>query len=234
MTKLRVDVWSDIACPWCYVGKRRLEAALERFPNRDEVDVVWHAFELDPGAPRERDTSVSYVERLARKYGRSTAQAQQMIDRTAESARADGLDFRFDRIRSGSTFDAHRLVQFALERGKQGEMEERLFAAYFTEGELMSDPGTLSRLAADVGLSAEEAATALAGEAHAREVREDEAMASELGISGVPFYVFGGKYAVSGAQPPELFFQALTRAWEETTKVDTAPAEGAVCGPDGC
>jgi predicted DsbA family dithiol-disulfide isomerase len=234
MSKLRVDVWSDIACPWCYVGKRRLESALERFHHRDDVNVVWHAFELDPGAPPERDASVSYVERLAKKYGRSTAQAQQMIDRTAESARGDGLDFRFDQIRSGSTFDAHRLVHFALERGKQGEMEERLFAAYFTEGCLMSDPGTLSRLAAEVGLPGEEAATTLAGDAYAKEVREDEAMASELGISGVPFYVLGGKYAVSGAQPAELFFQALTQAWEETAKGPEALDAGAACGPDGC
>jgi predicted DsbA family dithiol-disulfide isomerase len=233
MTKLRVDVWSDIACPWCYVGKRRLEAALERFPHRDDVEVIWHAFELDPGAPKERDPSVSYAERLGKKYGRTTTQAEAMLARTTETARGDGLDLRFDRVRSGNTFDAHRLVHLGLVNGKQDEVKERLFAAYMTEGELISDPNTLARIAGEAGLSEDEASAMLASDTYVREVRADEALANELGITGVPFYVLGGKYAVSGAQPPELFFQGLTKAWDEA--VTEAPLqEGAACGPDGC
>jgi predicted DsbA family dithiol-disulfide isomerase len=235
MSRLQVDVWSDIACPWCYVGKRRLEAALERFPHRDEVDVVWHAFELDPGAPKERDRSQSYAERLAKKYGRSVAQAHEMLERMAETARGDGLDLRFDQVRSGSTFDAHRLVHLGLVKGKQDAVKERLFAAYMTEGELISDPSTLVRIAGEAGLSEDDASAMLASDTYASEVRRDESVAGELGVSGVPFYVLGGKYAVSGAQPAELFHQALERAWEEIAeKPEGALPEGAVCGPDGC
>src|SRR4051794_13596062 len=193
MKSLRIDVWSDIACPWCYVGKRRLEAALAKFPHREAVEIVWRAFELDPSAPRERDSKVSYAERIAKKYGSSVTEAEGVIARMTGVAAADGLDFRFDKIRSGNTFDAHRVLHLARERGKQDAVKERLLRAYLTEGELMGDPETLVRLAGDAGLDGEEVRAMLASNAESKEVRADEDEARQLGISGVPFFVLGGR-----------------------------------------
>lgn len=232
MEKLRVDIWSDIACPWCYVGKRRLEAALARFAHRDQVEVVWHAFELDPAAPRVRDEKTSYAERLAKKYGTETARAEEMIRTMTETAARDGLDFRFDRVRAGNTFDAHRVIHLAHERGVQDAVKERMLAAYMTEGEAIGETATLVRLGAQAGLDADEVAGVLATDAHAADVRDDEANARELGITGVPFFVFGGKYAVSGAQSAEVLLGALERAWGEAGAPEYA--DGAACGPDGC
>lgn len=230
---MRIDVWSDIACPWCYVGKRRLEGALAGFSHRDEVQIVWRAFELDPGAPRAVDLSAgSYAARLARKYGVSESQAQGMIDRMTATAKADGLDFRFDRVRPGNTFDAHRLLHLARDRGCQDALKERLLAAYLSEGVAIGDRAALAREAATVGLDADEAAAVLETDAHAEQVRADEAEAARLGISGVPFFVLGGTFAVSGAQPKELLLEALERAWAHTVARDLA--EGAACGPAGC
>jgi predicted DsbA family dithiol-disulfide isomerase len=234
MKKLRVDVWSDIACPWCYVGKRRLEAALERFSHRDEIEVVWHAFELDPGASRERDRSVSYAERISKKYGSSLEHARTMITRMTEMARGDGLAFEFDRIRSGNTFDAHRLIHLARERGIQDAVKERFLLAYMTEGEPIGDPRTLARLATEAGLPADEVESVLAGDTYASDVRADEREANELGINGVPFFVLGGRYAVSGAQPAELLLGALNQAWKAVEDAPMPFEEGASCGPEGC
>ena len=234
MTKtLRIDIWSDIACPWCYVGKRRLEAALARFPHREAVEIVWRAFELDPSAPRERDSTASYAGRLAKKYGSSVAEADGMIKRMTDSAASDGLDFRFDRIRPGNTFDAHRVIHLAGERGRQDAGKERLLLAYMTEGEFMGDHDTLVRLGAEAGLDAEEVRALLASDAHVKDVREDEDAARQLGISGVPFFVLGGKYAISGAQTAEVILGVLERAWEELAE-PAVFAQGAACGPDGC
>lgn len=233
MQRLRIDVWSDIACPWCYVGKRRLEVALAGFPHRDAVEVVWRAFELDPSAPRELGATPPYAARLARKYGTGVTEAQAMIDRMTATAAADGLDFHFERIRPGNTFDAHRLLHLARERGLQDALKERLFRAYLCEGEAIGDPAALARLAAEVGLAAEEATAALASERYAREVRADEDEARRLGIRGVPFFVFAGRHAVSGAHPSEALLRALTTAWAEVQGADE-DVEGAACGPDGC
>jgi predicted DsbA family dithiol-disulfide isomerase len=235
--KMRVDVWSDIACPWCYVGKRRLEAALERFPHRGDVQVVWRAFELDPAAPPEKDTSLPYAERLATKYRCSVAQAERMIGQMTAMARGDGLDFRFDAVRPGNTFDAHRVLHLAGERGIQDAVKERLLRAYMTEGQPIGDRETLARLAGEAGLDAGEVRAMLASDAHTRAVREEEAAALELGIGGVPFFVIDGRYGVSGAQPAELLLEALTVAWNERerTRAAALPAsDGMVCGPDGC
>ncbi|HEX8114772.1 MAG TPA: DsbA family oxidoreductase, partial [Kofleriaceae bacterium] len=193
MAKLRIDIWSDIACPWCYVGKRRLEQALARFSHRDDVEVVWRAFELDPSAPRVRDTRQSYAERLARKYGTTPAQAQAMIDRMVDTAAGDGLALRFDHIRPGNTFDAHRLLHLAHERGVQDALKERLLRAYLTEGQVIGEPDVLAPLAREVGLDEREVADLLAGDRCAAEVRQDEALARELGITGVPFFVLAGR-----------------------------------------
>jgi predicted DsbA family dithiol-disulfide isomerase len=231
MKKLRIDVWSDIVCPWCYVGKRRLEAALAQFAHRDAVEVVWRAFELDPAAPAVREEG-PYAERLARKYRTTVAQAEKMTERMTEVAAGDGLDFRFDRIRPGNTFDAHRLLHLAGERGLQDALKERLLRAYMTEGARIGDRETLAGLAAEAGLDGGEAQRVLSNDTYAAEVRAEEDDAREIGITGVPFFVIGGRYAVSGAQPADLLLRAIATAWDELP--DVALAEGAVCGPDGC
>jgi predicted DsbA family dithiol-disulfide isomerase len=232
MKNLSVDVWSDIACPWCYVGKRRLEAALAGFPHRESVTIVWHAFELDPAAPAVRDASQSYAERLAKKYGTGVARAEEMLKTMTETAAKDGLDFHFERVQAGNTFDAHRLIHLAHERGKQDAVKERMLRAYMTEGEPIGDRDALVRLAAEAGLDAEEAHTTLVTDAYAADVRADEDQARALGISGVPFFVIGG-YGVSGAQPADALRSVLTRAWNEAPD-EPAIAEGATCGADGC
>ena len=231
MSPLLVDVWSDIACPWCFVGKRRLERALREFPH--PVEVVWHSFELDPAAPKERDPAVSHVERIAKKYGMSVAQARQSTARLVDAGRAEGIAFDFEHIRSGNTFDAHRVVHLGRQRGLQGAVKERFLRAYFEEAELMSDHGTLARLAAEAGLDEREVVDVLSSDTYAGAVREDESRAAELGIDGVPCFVLDRRYGVTGAQPPKVILSALHQAFSE--REEEAPLEeGAVCGPDGC
>lgn len=234
MKKLRIDIWSDIACPWCHVGKRRLEAALARFAHRDAVEIVWRAFELDPSAPRVIDLSVSYAQRLARKYGSSLQQAEAMIARMTEVARADGLDFHFERVKPGNTFDAHRVLHLALERGRQDAVKERFLRGYLSEGEPIGEPEVLVRLGGEAGLDEEEVRATLAGDAYAAEVRAEESDARELGIGGVPFFVLSGRYAISGAQPADLFLRALHQAWDDLQAKPALFEEGAACGPEGC
>lgn len=232
--RLEVDVWSDIACPWCFIGKRRLEAALREFPYADQVKVEWHAFELDPAAPRIRDKSLSHHARIAKKYGVSTERAKAMSERLIGIAASEGLAFDFERIQSGNTFDAHRLLSLAKQRGLQEALEERFMHAYLCEGAAIGDQDTLLRLSTEVGLDAGEAHTLLATDLHAREVRADEQAAYALGISGVPFFRIG-RYGVSGAQPAELLVGALLKAWEELPPTPVLlGADGPTCGPDGC
>jgi predicted DsbA family dithiol-disulfide isomerase len=214
---LTVEIWSDVVCPWCYIGKRRFEAALERFEHAGEVTVMWRSFELDPEAPRVAEGTAT--ERLAAKYGMSFERAQQLHAEMTERAAADGLDFRFDLARGGNTFDAHRLIHLAATYGHQAAAEERLMRAYFTEGEAIADPDTLIRLLAEVGVDAGEARDVLATDRFASDVREDELLASQLGIQGVPFFVLDRRYGVSGAQPPEVLAQALERAWGEAVNL---------------
>ena len=235
MEKLTVDIWSDVACPWCYIGKRRLESALSSFAHADAVDVVWHAFELDPSAPPASPEPTRYPERLAKKYGVPLADAEAMIKRVVDTAAAEGLYFRFDRIRSGNTFDAHRLIRFARERGLQGAVKERVLRAYFCEGEAVSDRSVLARLADEVGMDAAEALQVLETNAHANDVRDDEGAAADLGITGVPFFVVGDRYAISGAQPAEGLLRALERAYAERSSA-AAPSTGGApaCEPAGC
>jgi predicted DsbA family dithiol-disulfide isomerase len=233
-TTLRVDIWSDIACPWCYVGKRRLEAALARFAHKNDVRVVWRAFELDPSAPRLRERTVSHAGRIAAKYGIPVPEAEKRIRQMTEMARADGLDFHFEKVQSGNTFDAHRVLHLAHERGIQDAVKERLLQAYMTEGAAISDHETLVRLAGEAGLDEEQVRAMLAGNAYEREVRGDEASARELGISGVPFFVIGGRYGVSGAQSAEVLLKVLEKAWAEASEQASHTSEGATCGPDGC
>jgi predicted DsbA family dithiol-disulfide isomerase len=232
MKSLLVQVWSDIACPWCYIGKRRLEGALGRFEHRQAVTVRWRAFELDPSAPRVPLTSEGYAGRLARKYGFSVAEAEKKLASMTDLGQKEGIDFRYDRIRASNTFDAHRLLHMAAERGLQGVTKERLLRAYFTEGAAMSDREALVRLAGECGLDVDEAQAVVSGDAYAGDVRADEEAARDAGIHGVPFFVIG-RYGVSGAQPAELLLGALDKAWRELP-TGAAAGEGPACGPDGC
>jgi len=214
---LTVEIWSDVVCPWCYIGKRRFEAALAAFEHADEVTVMWRSFELDQEAPKVAEGTAT--ERLAAKYGMTLERAQQLHAEMTERAAEEGLDFRFDLARGGNTFDAHRLIHLAATYGHQAAAEERLMRGYFTEGEAISDPETLIRLVAEVGVEVEEARDVLAGDRFASDVREDELLASQLGIQGVPFFVLDRRYGVSGAQPPDVLVQALERAWGEAVSL---------------
>jgi predicted DsbA family dithiol-disulfide isomerase len=212
---LRIDVWSDIACPWCYVGKKHLEQALAQFPHKDDVEVTFRSFELDPTASRTpKDPTETHAGKLARKHGMPVAEAQARIDSLAALGKTKGIDFRFDEVQSTNTFDAHRLLQFAGAHGKRLEMKDRLLRAYFSEGAALGDPEVLVALGAEVGLDAVKVREMLATGAHTEDVRGDEAQAREYGISGVPFFVLG-RTGVSGAQPAEVLLKALQAAWAE-------------------
>lgn len=234
MSELPIEIWSDIACPWCYVGKRRLEAALDRFPQRASVRITWRSFELDPRAPREYPDAPSHSERLARKYGTSLRETEARMSQLVALARADGLAFDFTRIRSGNTFDAHRVLHLAKQLGKQDAVEERFFRAYLCEGEAIGLPDVLQRLASEAGLDGVHVGEALASGAYADAVRADQEEARELGIRGVPFFLLNRRYAISGAQASDVLLAAMQRAFAELESEPPAFAEGAACGPDGC
>jgi predicted DsbA family dithiol-disulfide isomerase len=207
-----VEIWSDIACPWCYIGKRHFEAALAEFEHADEVNVTWRSYELDPSAPAE--VPGKSVEIIARKYGMGPEQAQAAEDRVTQTAASAGLDYHLDRLRMGSTFDAHRLVHLANEHGLQDAMKERMFRARFIDGALMSDPETLVAAAVEVGLAEEEVRGTLASDRFADDVRADEETAREFGITGVPMFVIDRKFGASGAQPSEQLLGLLRHGWE--------------------
>ena len=214
---LTVEIWSDVVCPWCYIGKRRFEAALEGFEHRDEVTVLWRSFELDPEAARE--TVGTATERLAGKYGMSIERAMELHAEMTERAAGEGLEYHLDKARGGNTFDAHRMIHLAATYGHQAAAKERLLRAYFTEAEDITVWDTLVRLMGEVGVDADEAREALRLDRFAEDVREDEALAVQLGIQGVPFFVFDRRYGISGAQPSELLLGALERTWDEAVTV---------------
>jgi predicted DsbA family dithiol-disulfide isomerase len=233
VSSLQFDVWSDIACPWCFIGKRRLEHAISQLSYRNDVQVTWHAFELNPTAP-PLDGAGTYVERLAKKYGTSVVEARAMIGRVKQAAMAEGLDFDFDIIRPGNTFNAHRVLCMAREHQLQNAVKECFMQGYFCEGQVMSDPDTLVRLAVKGGLDGALVSSVLAdSESFASDVRQDEAQAGELGIHSVPYFVCNGHYGVSGAQPPEVLIQVIEEARRASPGAQCLP-EGALCGPDGC
>jgi len=211
MSIMDIEIWSDIACPWCYVGKRRFEAALARFEHRDDVRVRWRSFELDPSAPPAREGE--RAARLAEKYGITVERAREMEKQMTETAAGEGLDFRFDIQRSGATFDGHRVIHLATEHGLGDAMKERLLRAYFTEGELMSDHEALVRLAGEVGLDQDEVRQMLASDRYADDVREDERTAGSFGISAVPTFVIDRAIGASGAHPPEALLELLNEGW---------------------
>jgi predicted DsbA family dithiol-disulfide isomerase len=231
---MRIEIWSDVVCPWCYIGKRRLEQALDAFPHRDEVEVVYRSFELDPTAPQAATETT--VEALARKWGTDVAGARQAMARGDEVAAEEGLHFRHHDAPRARTVDAHRLLHLALDAGVQAELKEALMAAYFTRGESMGDHDVLRKAAADAGLDPARVDEVLDSSEYADAVQADVDQARAFGANGVPFYVVDRKYGISGAQAREVFAQVLERAWEEShPKLDlvgTDPADA--CGPDGC
>jgi predicted DsbA family dithiol-disulfide isomerase len=210
---MRVDIWSDVVCPWCYLGKRRFDEALESFDYHAEVQVAHRSFQLDPARPRYQTSSRR--EMLMAKYHLSTAQVSAMDEQMERTAAADGLEYHLTAAgQSGNTLDAHQLVHLASDRGLAEPMLERLYRAYFTEQRSVFDRDTLVELAADAGLDQADARQALAAELYADAVAADLTDARTLGISGVPFVVIDGRYGISGAQSIEVFGQALQRAWE--------------------
>lgn len=232
---MKVEIWSDVVCPWCYIGKRRFEAALSEFEHKDDVEVVWRSYQLSPDAPRAVSKSVN--EHLAAKYNVSLAQAQAMNDRVTGIAAEVGLDYHMDKARHSNTFDAHRLIHLAAHHNLQDAAKERLMRAYFTEGEPIGDDETLVRLVAEVGVPADEARAVLSGDDYTKEVRADIRRAAMLGIQGVPFFVLDEKYGISGAQPSEVFAEALAQAWAEShplIPVGVSSQNADMCEGDNC
>lgn len=232
---IEVEIWSDIACPWCYVGKRRFEAALARFEHRDQVRVLWRSFELDPAAPPERQGD--RARRLAEKYAITVERAKEIEAHLRDVAAADGLQLCFESVRSGSTLDAHRLVHLAADNGLQDAMKERLLRAHFTDGDLVSDHETLVRLALEVGLEERAAREMLADDSYLAEVRDEERLAAELGLSGVPSFVVDRSIGVSGAHAPDALLELLREGWRRghaSAAEQLLAGDGAACGTGGC
>jgi predicted DsbA family dithiol-disulfide isomerase len=240
---MKVEIWSDVACPWCYIGKARFHKALDGFPHKDQVEVVFRSFELDPGRPeREVEPVIGMV---AKKYGLTAAQAREMEERVADNARSEGLEFLTEGRDHGNTFTLHRLLHLAKTKGVQDELLDLAYKANFAEKRTVFDRERQLELAVEAGLDLDEAAAVIDDpEAFAAEVRADEREAQELGVSGVPFFVLDRRYGVSGGQPADVFRQALEEAWRTRPqpKLASVPGlgpdeigqSGEVCGPDGC
>jgi predicted DsbA family dithiol-disulfide isomerase len=229
--RMTVEIWSDVVCPWCYIGKRRFEAALEQFPQGKQVDVVWRSYQLDPSAPQQVEGSSA--ERLAKKYGVTVDEAKAMNQRVTDAAAEVGLAYQLDIARSGNTFDAHRLIHLAASKGLQDEAEERLMHGYFTEGLPVGDHEALVEAVAEIGVDADEAREVLASDAYADDVREDLQRGAAFGIRGVPFFVIDEAYGVSGAQPSEVFLSALQQAWTASHPLTMMHQDAGVEACDG-
>lgn len=233
--KMKVEVWSDIMCPFCYIGKRNYESALTRFDGKDNIEIEWKSFQLDPTIPKSSASKENVYQYLADKKGISYEQSAKMHERVIQTAKNAGLDYRFDKAIVANSFDAHKMIQLAKMKGLGDAAEERLFRAYFTEGKDFGDHDTLISIGKEIGLDEEEIESALVSDAYAEKVEDDIQEASELGVQGVPFFVFDRKYAVSGAQPPEYFLQALDQSFTEWKKDSPVSSlvmdEGAVCKP---
>ncbi|WP_411347295.1 DsbA family oxidoreductase [Paenibacillus sp. WLX2291] len=231
---MKIDIWSDYQCPFCYIGEARLHKALEQFPHADQVQVNYKSFELDPSA--ERDIPLTNNQMLAQKYNTSIEQVRQMNANVGAQAAQEGLHFEFDSMILTNSFDAHRLMQFATAKGKGEEMNKALFHAYFTESRHIGDHDTLADIATAVGLDRSEALAVLNSEQYGEEVRRQERLGSQLGIQGVPFFVINDKYAVSGAQPTDAFSKALADIWaeEQPLQMLNDSEAGDMCTDESC
>lgn len=235
--KMKVEIWSDIMCPFCYIGKRKFESAVSQFAHRDQVEIVWKSFQLDPGIPEDATRTTNVYEYLAQRKGMSYEQSIAMHQHVVEEAQKVGLAYHFDTAVVANSFKAHQLIQLAKSKGLGDEAEERLMRAYFTEGKDMSDPSVLSELGTDIGLTVEAVDEALTDKTYAAEVTADIDEAAQLGARGVPFFVLDRKYAVSGAQQPEVFLGALEKSfagWREANPTTLQEmGDGPACTPDG-
>ena len=233
---MKIEIWSDVACPWCYIGKRRFEAALAEFPHRDSVEVQWRSYQLDPTLPEHYDgTELEY---LSTRKGMAPAQVSQMFEHVAEQAKGEGLNYRFDAVVVANSFTAHRLIHLAAAHGKQDAAKERLVSDHFEHGRDIGNREYLTSLGLDLGIGAAELDELFTTDKYADDVRFDFEEGRALGISGVPFFVIDRKFGLSGAQPSAMFSQALNQAWQEKQPLvmaGTGSDGGAeACGPDGC
>ena len=210
---VQVDIWSDVRCPFCYIGKHNFEAGLEKFQHKDEVQVIWHSFQLDPGLETQPD--ISTVDYFVQVKKVSAEQARQMMGGAQKMASEAGLDTDLENSMVANSFKAHQTIQLAKEKGVANELQEALFKAHFSERKNIDDEGVLVDIAKSVGLNPGEVREALKEEKYADAVKQDEMQAQNIGVRGVPFFVFDNKYAVSGAQPAESFLEVLEKVWDE-------------------
>lgn len=210
---IEVEIWSDFVCPFCYIGKRNFEKAMEQLGNKDQVNMTFRNFELDPNAVKGEKGSI--YEKLSKKYGKTLEWAQQANQQVVQTAQAVGLNYHMDQVIPNNSFDAHRLAHLAKKSGDPGQIQELVMTAYFTEGKDISDHQVLKSIGVSAGLNAADVEKMLNSDEYKTEVRQDEEMSREIGISGVPFFVFNRKFAVSGAQPPEAFIEAFQELSED-------------------
>lgn len=240
--RLSVDIWSDIACPWCFIGKRRFESALATLPFRDQVDITWHSYQLDPSLPEHYDgTEAEYLSQMK---GMDPAQVEQMLGHVSEQAAGEGLVYNFDALTVANSLTAHRLLHLAGEQGRASELKELLLSAHFEKGLDIGSQRVLRDLAEQAGLPEAAVVRVLESNEFQPEVEADFAQARAIGVTGVPFFVLNMKYGISGAQPSSTFSEALTTAWQEMTPLtmlhpanddgSSAGADGSVCDPEGC
>ena len=233
---MKVEIWSDVMCPFCYIGKRKFENALAQFPHKDDIEVEWKSFQLDPSIVT--DPSKTVHEFLSERKGISPQRAKEMNDYVTNIALQVGLEYKFDKAVVANSFDAHRFSHLAKKHGLQNEAEEKLFKAYFTEGKNTADVETLVKIGAEIGLEEDEIRNTLAGDDFSDEVKNDIYMAQQIGINGVPFFVLDNKYAISGAQESTTFLAALNQAWTEHKPVKVLTPhdseDGAFCSPESC
>jgi protein disulfide-isomerase len=233
---LKIQIWSDVMCPYCYIGKRRIENALEKFEHKENVEIEWKSFELDANFPQQSNENI--VDHLAKKYQKDTTWAKEMMDNMTQNAKNSGLDFHFEKAILANSHNAHRLLHLAKNHNLGDALKEQLLKAYLTDGKNVNDFETLSLLGQQVGLNKEETETVLNSDTFSKEVKQDIATAREIGVQGVPFFVFDNKYAISGAQPVETFTQTLEKAWQEGEFTSTVQIinsqDGSSCGIDGC
>ncbi len=211
---MKVEIWSDVMCPFCYIGKRKFENALAQFAHKDEVEIVWKSFQLNPDMKTESNKNINQY--LAEAKGWSIEKAKEMNDYVSNIAKEIGLTYNMNKAVVANSFDAHRFSHLAKKHGKQNDAEEKLFEAYFTDGKNTADHQTLVQLGSEIGMDATEISTVLSSDEFSDEVNQDVYEAQQVGVRGVPFFVLGEKYAISGAQESSTFLQALNKTWEET------------------
>jgi predicted DsbA family dithiol-disulfide isomerase len=230
---MKIEIWSDVACPWCYIGKRRFESALAQFPHRDSVEVEWRSYQLDPSVPEHYDgTELDY---LSKRKGMAPEQVKQMFAHVTQTAKDEGLDYHFDNVVVANSFTAHRLIHLAATHGKQDLAKERLLSDHFEHGKDIGSQEYLTGLGAALDLPAGEVAELFTSDKFTEEVTMDINEARAIGVTGVPFFVIDRKYGISGAQPAELFAQALNQAWQDANPlIPVGSSDAEACGPDGC